>query len=355
MRPVLQSVHAFPNSAAVSTPVPNPLPRLLSGEDLLAEDAEHLFERLVIGKLEPAEIAGMLIALRMKGETAQEMIGAARALSAAATPFERPDYLFADCCGTGGDGSQMINVSTAAAFAAAAAGLPIAKHGNRSVSSQCGSADVLEALGARLDVSPANARRALDQSGFCFLFAPAYHPGMKHAALVRRQLSVRTVMNLLGPCINPARPPVQLLGVADPKMLRRIAETLDAVGVRKALVVHGGGVDEIALHAETRALKLVDGVVEEILITPEEAGLVRAPLNVVTGGDAQENGRRLRDLLDGGGSTPERGIVGLNAGALLMTADKAASLQEGAAVAADMLRSGAAGKVLDAYVEASRG
>ncbi|MEO5611404.1 MAG: anthranilate phosphoribosyltransferase [Sphingomicrobium sp.] len=344
---------AFPSLADDSTPVPNPLPRLLVGEDLTSEDAEHLFERLVLGKLEPAEIAGMLIALRMKGETAEEMIGAARALSAAATPFDRPDYLFADCCGTGGDCSGMINVSTATAFVATAAGLPVAKHGNRSVSSLCGSADVLEALGARLDVEPVNARRLLDETGFCFLFAPAYHPGMKHAALVRRQLSVRTVMNLLGPCINPARPPVQLLGVADPKMLRRIALTLDAMGVREALVVHGGGVDEVALHAETRALKLSNGAMEEIVITPEEAGLERAPLSAVTGGDARENGARLRALLDGAGSPTERDIVALNAGALLLTAGRVTTLKEGAATAADSLASGAAGTVLDRFVEAS--
>jgi anthranilate phosphoribosyltransferase len=159
-------------------PVPNPLPKLLSGEDLPIDDAEHLFERLVLGRLEPAEIAGMLIALRMKGETADEMIGAAHALSAAAEPFERPDYLFADCCGTGGDASGLINVSTATAFVAAAADLPIAKHGNRSVSSKCGSADVLEAVGAKIDVPTKAARRLLDETGFCFLFAPAYHPGM---------------------------------------------------------------------------------------------------------------------------------------------------------------------------------
>ncbi|MEO6198735.1 MAG: anthranilate phosphoribosyltransferase [Sphingomicrobium sp.] len=338
-----------------SQPVPNPLPRLLTGEDLPIEDSEHLFERLVLGKLEPAEIAGMLIALRMKGETAEEMIGAARALQAAATPFDRPDYLFADCCGTGGDGSGMINVSTASAFAAAAAGLPVAKHGNRSVSSKCGSADVLEALGARLDVEPGKARHMLDDTGFCFLFAPAYHPGMKHAALVRRQLSVRTVMNLLGPCVNPARPPVQLLGVADPKMLRRIALTLDAMGVREALVVHGSGTDEVALHGETRGIRLRDGEMEEIELTPEDAGLERAPLSVVTGGDAAENGARLRALLDGGGSAAERDIVALNAGALLMTAGKAATLKEGVALGADALASGAAGKILDRFVEASRG
>ena len=343
-------VHHLP---ADHGPVPNPLPKLLVGEDLPSEDAEHLFERLVLGKLEPAEIAGMLIALRMKGETADEMIGAARALSAAAEPFERPDYLFADCCGTGGDGSGLINVSTAAAVVAAACGLPVAKHGNRSVSSRCGSADVLEALGAKIDTPPDKARAMLDEIGFCFLFAPAYHPGMKHAALVRRQLSVRTVMNLLGPCINPARPPVQLLGVADPKMLRRIAQVLDAMGVRQALVVHGSGLDEVALHGETRGIRLSNGEVTEVELMPEDAGLKRAPLSVVTGGDAEENAGRLRALLSGKGSRAESDIVALNAGALLMTAGLSADLRMGVALARDALRSGKAGRLLMRFVEAS--
>ena len=336
-------------------PVPNPLPKLLSGEDLPIEDSEHLFERLVLGKLEPAEIAGMLIALRMKGETPEEMIGAARALSAAAKPFERPDYLYADCCGTGGDGSGLINVSTATAFVAAACGLPIAKHGNRSVSSRCGSADVIEALGANIDIDPEKARQILDQTGFCFLFAPAYHPGMKHAALVRRQLGVRTVMNLLGPCINPARPPVQLLGVADPKMLRRIARTLAAMGVKEALVVHGSGLDEIALHGETRAIRLSGDEIEELEITPEEAGLERAPLKVVTGGDVDENTARLKGLLNGRGAGPEEDIVILNTAALLMTAGKAETLREGAALAREALASGRAAEAFERFVEASRG
>ena len=336
-------------------PVPNPLPKLLSGEDLPIDDAEHLFERLVIGKLEPAEIAAMLIALRMKGETAEEMIGAARALSAAALAFERPDYLFADCCGTGGDGSGLINVSTAAAFVAAACGLPVAKHGNRSVSSRCGSADVLEALGANIQSEPATARAMLDEIGFCFLFAPHYHPGMKHAAVVRRQLSVRTVMNLLGPCLNPARPSVQLLGVADPRMLRRVTQVLDAMGVREALVVHGSGLDEVALHAETRAIRLSNGAMSEVELTPEDAGLKRAPLNVVTGGDAAENAVRLRHLLAGKGSRAESDMVGLNAGALLATAGLSADLRMGVALARDALRSGKAGRLLDRFVEASNG
>jgi anthranilate phosphoribosyltransferase len=336
-------------------PVPNPLPRLLSGEDLSAKDAEHLFERLVLGRLEPAETAGMLIALRMKGETAEEMVGAARGLFAAAKPFDRPDYLFADCCGTGGDGSGLINVSTAVAFVAAAAGLPVAKHGNRSISSRCGSADVLEALGARIELDPERARAVLDETGFCFLFAPAHHPGMKHAALVRKQLQVRTVMNLLGPCINPARPPVQLLGVADPKMLRRIAQTLDAMGVKHALVVHGSGLDEVALHAETRAMRLSDGEITEVTITPEDAGLERAPLTGVTGADVDENAARFRTLLRGGGNRAEQDITILNAAALLWTAGKSETLRQGAEAAREALLSGRAGEVLGNFIEASNG
>jgi anthranilate phosphoribosyltransferase len=336
-------------------PVPNPLPRLLAGEDLSAEDSQHLFERLVLGRLEPGEIGGMLIALRMKGETPEEMIGAAQALLAAATPFERPDGLFADCCGTGGDGSGTINVSTAAGLVAAAAGLKVAKHGNRSVSSRCGSADVLEALGAKIELEPARARAVLDTAGFTFLFAPAFHSGMRHAAVVRRQLSVRTVMNLLGPCVNPARPPVQLLGVADARMLRRIAQVLAALGVSQALVVHGSGLDEVALHAETRAIRLANGELEELVLTPEEAGFERMPLNALEGGDPADNAARLRALLEGKGQVAEQQAVALNAGALLWTAGLAPGFAEGTAQALELLGSGAAGRTLDAFVEATHG
>jgi anthranilate phosphoribosyltransferase len=336
-------------------PVPNPLPRLLNGNDLTSDESEHLFERLVLGKLEPAEIAGMLIALRMKGETTDEMIGAARGLFAAALPFERPDYLFADCCGTGGDGSGLINVSTATAFVAAACGLPVAKHGNRAVSSQCGSADVLEALGVKIELAPARARQLLDETGFCFLFAPAYHPGMRHAGPVRRQLQVRTVLNLLGPCINPARPPVQLLGVADPTKLHAIVRTLEAMGVAQALVVHGSGLDEVALHGPTQAVRLDNGRIEELILVPEDVGLHRAPLEAAVGGDARENAERLRLLLAGAGAKAEQDIVAINAGALLMTAGKAASLREGFALAREALLSGEAGRLLSVYAEASHG
>jgi anthranilate phosphoribosyltransferase len=356
MTPIAQYTAVIPSVPPVDAgPVPNPLPRLLAGEDLSADDSQHLFERLVLGRLEPGEIGGMLIALRMKGETPEEMIGAAQALLAAATPFERPDGLFADCCGTGGDGSGTINVSTAAGLVAATAGLKVAKHGNRSVSSRCGSADVLEALGAKIELGPERARAVLDETGFTFLFAPAYHPGMKHAAVVRRQLSVRTVMNLLGPCVNPARPPVQLLGVADAKMLRRIAQVLAALGVRQALVVHGSGLDEVALHAETRAIRLQDGDLHEVTLTPEDAGFERMPLNALEGGDPFANADRLRALLEGNGQPAEQQAVALNAGALLWTAGLAPTFRDGAAQALELIRSGAGKRTLSAFVEATNG
>jgi anthranilate phosphoribosyltransferase len=195
----------------------------------------------------------------------------------------------------------------------------------------------------------------LDETGFCFLFAPAYHPGMKHAALVRRQLSVRTIMNLLGPCINPARPPVQLLGVADARMLRRIAETLNAMGVNQALVVHGSGLDEVALHGETLAVRLSNGEITQFVMSPEDAGLERAPLSVIEGGDPAENAVRLRNLLQGRASEAETDITILNAAALLHTAGKAETLKQAADLARDVLLSGKAGQVLDSYVEASNG
>jgi anthranilate phosphoribosyltransferase len=331
------------------------LAKLYAGQDLAEAEAETLFTELVAGRLAEPQIAAMLIALRLKGEAAPELIGAARALRAADEPFARPDYLFADTCGTGGDASGTINVSTAVAFVAAACGLPIAKHGNRSVTSRCGSADVLEQLGARLDVSAATSRRALDQVGFCFLFAPAYHPGLRHAGLVRRALKVRTIMNLLGPCVNPAEPQVQLLGVPDPKLLEPIARTLQALGLRSALVVHGAGLDEIALHAETQAVRLHDGALEPLTLTPEQAGLARAPLQVLKGGGPAENAERLRALLLGYGVRAEADMVALNAGALLMTAGLASDLKDGTGMAAQALASGAAHAKLQAFVEATRG
>ncbi|MEA3033355.1 MAG: anthranilate phosphoribosyltransferase [Sphingomonadales bacterium] len=331
------------------------LARLYDGESIGAEGAEALFGALVEGQLDGPSIAAMLIALRLRGETAEELVGAARALRAADADFPRPDYLFADSCGTGGDGAGTINVSTAAAFVAAAAGLPVAKHGNRSVTSRCGSADVLERLGAKLDVPAEVSRRALDETGICFLFAPRYHPGLRHAGPVRKALKVRTIMNVLGPCVNPAEPGVQLLGVADPNLLEPVAKTLAALGVERALVVHGAGLDEIALHGDTEAVRLEDGRLERLTLTPEQAGLERRPLAGLKGGGPDENAERLKSLLMGYGLAAETETVALNAGALLTTAGLAADLREGTERAMDAIRSAEAYRRLKLFVEASHG
>jgi anthranilate phosphoribosyltransferase len=331
------------------------LGRLYAGQSLASQAAETLFEALVEGRLAEPVIAAMLISLRLKGETADELIGAARALRAADEHFERPDYLFADTCGTGGDGSGTINVSTAVAFVAAAAGLPIAKHGNRSVTSRCGSADVLEQLGAKLDVSARLSRRALDETGICFLFAPAYHPGLRHAGPVRRALKVRTIMNVLGPCVNPAEPPVQLLGVAEARLLEPVGRTLAALGVRDALVVHGAGLDEMTLAAETQAVRVRGGGIEALTIAPEDAGFARRPVQALKGGGPEENAERLKALLMGYGVAAEAETVSFNAGALLATAGLAADLKDGAAMAMQAIQSGAAYTKLKLFVEATNG
>jgi anthranilate phosphoribosyltransferase len=331
------------------------LARLYTGESLSEAEAEALFGEIVAGRLPEPAIAAMLIALRLKGESAGELTGAARALRAADADFPRPDYLFADSCGTGGDGSASINVSTAVAFAAAAAGLPVAKHGNRSVTSRCGSADVLEQLGAKLDVTAETSRRALDETGVCFLFAPLYHPGLRHAGPVRRMLKVRTIMNMLGPCVNPAEPEVQLLGVADPALLQPVALTLASLGVARALVVHGSGLDEIALHGETEAVRVEDGALEPVTIRPEDAGLERRPVQVLRGGGPEENAERLKALLMGYGLAAESEVVALNTGALLLTAGLAADLRDGVAMALQALASGEAYRRLKLFVEATHG
>ncbi len=346
---------AIPADAGAPTDSESALAALYAGGSLDSVQSEHLFGELVEGRLAEPMIAAMLIALRLKGETEEELIGAARALRAADRDFPRPDYLFADSCGTGGDGSGSINVSTAAAFVAAAAGLPVAKHGNRSITSRCGSADVLEHLGAKLDVAPEIARRALDETGFCFLFAPFYHPGLKHAGPVRRSLGVRTIMNVLGPCVNPAEPGVQLLGVADPALLEPVAHTLAALGVAEALIVHGGGMDEIALHSETQAVRLSGGRLERMILSPELAGLKRRPAETLKGGGPEENAERLKSLLMGYALAAENEVVALNAGALLMTAGLASDLKEGVAKALDSIASGEPYRRLKRFVEATNG
>ncbi|HEX8413617.1 MAG TPA: anthranilate phosphoribosyltransferase [Sphingomicrobium sp.] len=331
------------------------LDTLFDGRDISLEQSRAFFSRLVAGDMPEPIMAAAFVCLRLKGETSDELTGGALALREATRAFAQPDGLFADSCGTGGDGSGSINVSTAAGLVAAACGLPIVKHGNRSITSKCGSADVLEALGAKLDVLPEKSREIYDETGFCFLLAPLYHPGIAHAGPVRRALKVRTIMNLLGPCLNPARPPVQLLGVAEPKLMRPIAETLLALGVERGLVVHGSGLDEVAPHAETQAIRISDGVLEDLLLTPEQAGLERRPLEQIAGGCPEDNAERLAALLHGRGTEGDAGVVALNAGALLWAAGVAPSFADGVTQASDAMSSGRAGQVLDRFVEASNG
>lgn len=319
-----------------------------------AEEAEHLFEAIVAGMVPGPMLAAVLAALKVRGETPAEIAGAAAALRAAAAPFPRPDYVFTDTCGTGGDGARSINISTAAAIVAAELGIPVAKHGNRAVSSRSGSADVLEALGVRLSATPEQARRCLDAVGICFLFAPEHHPGMRHAAPVRRALGTRTIFNLLGPLVNPARPTHQLVGVYDPALCAPLAETLGRLGSTVALVVHGDGLDEIALHGPTQAALLRDGRVTTLEITPEALGLARHPLEALAGGDVTTNAALLRATLEGHGAPAHRDAIAANVGALAFITDRARTLREGVTLALDVLASGRAAERLARFVACSQ-
>jgi anthranilate phosphoribosyltransferase len=300
-------------------------------------------------------MAAILAALRTRGESPEVMAGAVEALLASAVPFPRPDYPYADCCGTGGDGAGTVNISTAAAFVAAELGIPIAKTGNRSVSSRCGSADVLEKLGVKLDPPPDTARRCLDQIGICFVFAPQYHPGVRHAAPVRRALGVRTVFNLVGPIANAARPPWQMMGVYDPAQCEAAAQTLQLLGRRVALVVHGSGLDEVALHGPTSGVLLQDGELRRVTITPDNAGLKQAPIEALAGAGPDENAAWLDRLLRGKGESTHADAVALNAGALAWVTGTAGTLKDGARLAREALDGGGASARLARLAELSHG
>lgn len=311
------------------------------------------FSRLTDGQLCDVEIAAFLAALKTRGETPEEIAGAAEALRSAAIPFPKPGYPVVDTCGTGGDLAGTVNVSTAAAFVAAAAGLNVAKHGNRAASSRCGSADLLEALGVRLDPSPTVARRCLDTVGICFLFAAVYHASVRRATGVRTALKTRTLFNLLGPLANPARPEFQVMGVYAPHLCRPVAETLRLLGCRAALVVHGDGLDELALHGPTTAALLRDGVISPLTIMPVAVGLAPATIEALRGGDPGANARWLRRLLQGHAPRAHHDAVALNAGAMLWVAGRHDSLTASVGEASAILASGQAEARLDGLIEAS--
>ncbi|ACT07017.1 anthranilate phosphoribosyltransferase [Dickeya chrysanthemi Ech1591] len=323
------------------------LEKLYRADILSQAESQQLFAAIIQGELEPTQLAAALISMKVRGEHPDEIAGAATALLADARPFPRPDYLFADIVGTGGDGSNSINISTASAFVAAACGLKVAKHGNRSVSSRSGSSDLLAAFGIKLDMSAEVSRQALDDLGVCFLFAPQYHTGFRHAMPVRQQLKTRTLFNVLGPLINPARPPLALIGVYRPELVKPIAETLKVLGYQRAAVVHGGGMDEVAIHAPTEVAELRDGKVETYSLTPDDFGLDSFALDDLLGGTPEENRDILARLLQGKGRPAHDAAVAANV-ALLLKLFGHEDLRQNAQQALDVIHSGQAyQRVLD--------
>ena len=329
------------------------LNKLLSGNKLAKEESTALFDAVIRGEMNDIEIAALLVALKLRGETAEEIAGAAAALREGARVFPRPDYIFADIVGTGGDGANTINISTAATFVAAAAGLPVAKHGNRSVSSKCGAADLLERFGVKLDMSPATARKMLDELQVTFLFAPHYHSGIKHAMPARKALATRTMFNVLGPLVNPSRPPVMLVGVYDVSLCNIVAETLRLLGCERALVVNGLGLDEIATHGETNAAELKDGEITDRNFTPAIFGVGEFPLSSIVGGTPEQNETAIRSVLAGRGDEAHAAAISVNAGALLTLGGVTENYKDGYALARNVLESGGALERLERFAELS--
>lgn len=335
--------------------LPEILERTLTGLDLQAHEAQAVLERVLAGEVDPNWLAGWLVALRAKGESPSEISGLVRAMRAHATPVPTAAGALVDTCGTGGDRSHSFNVSTASAFVAAGAGARVAKHGNRSVSSRCGSADVLEELGGSLALTPAQVGRCIDEVRFGFLFAPALHGAMKHAAPARRALGVRTVFNVLGPLTNPAGVEHQVIGVFAPAWVQRVADALGELGAGRSLVVHGrDGLDELSVGAISDVVLVDGGRTRAFEIDPAALGLGPHRAGALEGGDAPANARILRDILAGRRDGAARDVVRLNAGAALWMCKIADDLVEGIARATESLERGDALKVLDAWIATSR-
>jgi anthranilate phosphoribosyltransferase len=324
---------------------------LVGGATLSEDEAYDAVSTLMRGEVPDVLIASFLTALRQRGETTDELVGAARAMRDKVLPVEHRLERVLDTCGTGGDGSGTFNISTTVAFVAAAAGVVVGKHGNRAVSSSVGSADVLEALGVRIDLEPAAVVTCMHEIGIGFMFAPRHHGAMKHAAPVRRALGFRTMFNLLGPVTNPARATHQLLGLFDGRRLTQLAEVLARLGVRRALVVHGPeGMDELGLSGPSQAAMLADGRVTTRTIDAEALGFAKAPVSALRGGDARANAAIVRAVLEGRAG-PARDVVALNAAAALWIGEQVDSLAEGVALASGLLDRGEAHARLERLVE----
>ena len=326
---------------------------LISGRSLAADEAAQVMEEIMQGEATPAQFGAFVTALRLKGETVDEIVGLARTMRARAIPVVT-DGLVVDTCGTGGDGSHTFNISTTAAFVAAGAGLKVAKHGNRAMSSQCGSADVLEALGVKIDLNAEQVQRCLQEVGIGFMFAPAFHPAMKYAAAPRRELGIRTVFNILGPLTNPAGAKAQVLGVADESLVEKMALVLQHLGCHHALVVHGeDGLDEVTISGKTHFCELKGNRIENYTISPEDLGLPSAGSDSLKGGSAQENAELLRNIL-AGAPGPQRDVVLMNTAAVLLAGDKVETLREGVGLAQKTIDSGQALSKLEQLIELSQ-
>jgi anthranilate phosphoribosyltransferase len=326
--------------------------KLVRSESLSEAEASAAFETIMRGDATPVQIAGFMVALRMKGETVEELTGFARAARALATPIEVEGALL-DTCGTGGDGLLTFNISTLAAIVAAACGAKVAKHGNRAASSMCGSADVLEQLGVKIDLGPDGVARCIDQAGIGFLFAPIFHPSFRYAAVPRRELGVRSVFNILGPLCNPAAARYQSLGVADAKLAGKMADVLVSLGVERAIVFHAGdGMDELSTSSPSLVIE-IDGGRKEYQLDPADVGLKPADPLAVRGGAPEENARIAREVLEGAAG-PRRDVVLLNAAAALRAAGRARNWKDGIGVAADAIDSGRAGEVLQRWARISQ-
>jgi len=327
--------------------------KLVRGESLTEEEASAAMRLIMSGEATPVQIAGFIIALRIKGETAAELTGLARTARALATPIDAGDGLL-DTCGTGGDGTGTFNISTLAAVVAAACGARVAKHGNRAASSACGSADVLEALGVKIDLGPEGVARCIQEAGIGFLFAPVFHPSFRFAGVPRRELGVRTVFNILGPLCTPAGASRQALGVADAALAPVMADVLMRLGVERALVFHAAdGMDELSTVAPSGVIELEDGRRQEYVLDSVELGLPRATPEAVRGGGAAENAAIATALL-GGATGPRRDILLLNAAAALRVAGLAPDWKEGLALAAEAIDQGRAAATLERWVSVSQ-
>ncbi len=326
---------------------------LVSGSSLSMEEASTTMREIMEGEVTHAQLGAFLTALRVKGETPEEIAGMATIMREKALKVH-VDGTLVDTCGTGGDGKGSFNISTAASFVAAASGLKVAKHGNRAASGSCGSADVLEELGVKIDLGPEGVKRCIEEVGMGFMFAPTFHPAMRHAAPVRREIGIRTVFNLMGPLTNPAGAQCQLAGVPDVSLGDKLADVLKLLGSQHSLVVHGeDGLDELTLGARTRVWEVHNDVVHSYTISPDELDLPWVPLEDIKGGDRAENALILRRLFQGERG-PIRDVVLLNSAAILMVGGKAQDLKDGIGLASEAIDSGEALRRMEALVELSQ-